>query len=377
MTVGRLLVFMVPLLALVDIVYFWQAIAEVQLFARTVGSKVASIIARAPRLLFALLAIKIAWVAAGYFGALGADWTMREGSAGDGPLAWCVAAVFAAASVRWLARAHKVQWVPGKSALILTAGFLLPSILNFGLFLAAVVVSGAVESTVLVRLLLDASGRTSEIAVLWGIPFAALLLPIGVGLQGLVRFRYLSTLATLTGLWTLPWVVRYLFPNLDPVFEYRTFDVTVTFMLLVLAGRAWRAGRLAADAWMLALVLGVSTLVALTGSLVPAGQRNLAFYLLLVFPFVYQLLSGFPKGEAAGSAPESVVIQRVGLQTALMLLVAWGVVTRFISPGRATWSTVANLVFLPPFLALYLAATTARHAHAPSEEHSEPSFAGG
>ncbi|HEY3473914.1 MAG TPA: hypothetical protein VGK56_04845, partial [Anaerolineales bacterium] len=371
--IAKFISYLNPFVWLAGVVFFWEAITEVKIFSRNIGVKVASLGDRSPWLLAALFVVKIAWLAAGYWsvvrGTAAGAWA---GSGQDGALGWLLATLFAIAAGWWLT--HRRTSVDTKSftraAVFLTGGFLLLFIAAFLLFIPATIIFSLGFEDLGYRLGM-VSTELAGYGLGWTILFTSLLLPLGLVFLRLQRFRYLAPLFLLTGVWALPSVLQILIPYADSSFEYLTFDTLFTLILLFLAIRAWRRKQHRDDLWMITLLLVVSSLAALAESLIPAKYAYLGFALLLVLPVIYQLFFDSAELNIAGETQAPRLIRTLGFQAGLMLVVALALVLRLIAPGQASFEQVANKIFLPPILALYLTAEISNHRNLLSRNAEE------
>jgi hypothetical protein len=183
----------------------------------------------------------------------------------------------------------------------------------------------------------------------------ALLIPLGLLLSRIERYRYLAPFFILTGMWSLPILIQVQFPDLNLAFQYLTFDISLTIVLILVTTLAWQRKQLKNYSWRIVLMLVVSTLIALIGTLTQPVLRNFVFYSLLVIPFFYQLWFDSAELNTAGLSQGQKVVQTIGLQALLMVVVTWAVATGLISPEKDDWGAVAERLFLPPFLGLFLA----------------------
>jgi hypothetical protein len=220
-------------------------------------------------------------------------------------------------------------------------------------------------ATVVVSLISDVAGlwvasASSGLAGVgygWSVLFAALLVPLGLVLRRLPRFQYLAPIALLTGLWSLPSVIEQVLPASKVSFQYLTYDVALTGVLLAFNVLQRRGKQHRLSEGGIVIVLVVSTLVALAETLIFPNQGYPGFVLLLVLPMLYQLLFDSADLNIADSTQGSRLLRTLGFQALLMLVVAWAVALRLIVPGQDQWEDVANKLFLPPFLLLYLTTT--------------------
>lgn len=345
-----------PFVWLVGVVFFWQALTEVKIFSRDIGLRVANLTDRLPFLLATLFVIKTVWLAVGYWSAIrgtaGEPWTT---SSQDGPLAWLLAALFAITTGWWLTHNRMLLDVKAytKATLFITAGFLLLFIASFLLFIPATIIySLSFES--LGYSLGTISATLSGLGLSWTIFFTALLLPLGIVFLRWQKFRYLAPLFLLTGIWAIPPILQALIPGSNLSFEYLTFDTMMTISLFVLSILVWRKKQPKDILWIIALVLVVSTLTALAESLIPEKYARLGFAFLLVLPILYQLLFDSAELNMAGATQGHRVIRTLGFQAMLMVVVAVAFVLGLISPDQPGFEQIANKIFLPPILALYL-----------------------
>ena len=212
-----------------------------------------------------------------------------------------------------------------KTAFILTGGFLFPFIMAFLIFFPAIIfVNLGLDNVGL--FLGTVSVYLSNEGLIWSIIFTVLLIPLGIVLLFIKRLRHLTSVFFIPGLWSLPAVIQALFANLNLSFEYLTFDVALTLVLLVLAVLIWRRKLPKVNIWIITLVLIVSTLVALAESLIPANRAYLGYTLLLVVPLLYQLIFNSAELNIIGATNGQRVIRTFGLQAGLMVVIAMAVV---------------------------------------------------
>jgi hypothetical protein len=354
--ISTVISYLTPFWWLSGVIFFWKAIVEVKFFSREIGSKIANLSDRFPWLLAVLFGLKLAWSAIGYWGVIHGTATRPwEASGQDGPLAWLLAAFFAIATGWWLTHPRKQVNTESfsRATIFLTGGFLLLFIAAFLLFFPATLIVGlGLES---IGLALGSISTTlAGLGISWTFLFAILLLPLGLVLSRWRKYRYLSPLFILCGLWSLPSIFQKLIPGLNISFEYLTFDTALTFTLFILAVLAWRGKQPRDNIWTISLVLVVSTLTALAESLIPEKLVYLGFAVLLVFPMLYKLLFDSSELNMPNGAGGQRLIQTVGFQAGLMLVVAWSLVLGLITPDQPRFEDVANKIFLPTILALYL-----------------------
>ncbi|HET9590652.1 MAG TPA: hypothetical protein VFO91_17825, partial [Anaerolineales bacterium] len=277
--VVNIISYLTPFVWLVGVIFFWQAIAEVRIFSREIGLRIANRGNRFSWLLGVLFAVKFTWLAIGYWpvirGTAAGPWL---GSRQDGLIAWMLAALFAIAAGWWLT--HTRTPVDTNSVIrtttFFTVGFLLLFIAAFLLFIpATVILSLGLESMGLA--LGEISNALAGFGMGWTFLFAALLLPLGLVFLRWKRFRYLGPLFLLSGLWALPSILQVLVPGSNLSFEYLTFDTMLTITLFVLAILVWRGKQPREHLWIITLVLVVSTLTALAESLIPARYAFLGY----------------------------------------------------------------------------------------------------
>lgn len=365
---SALALYLTPLVALTGIIFFWQALAEAKLFSREIGLGVASFAVRWRGLPVLLLTVKLAGLALGYAAAYagyaGEPW---QTSLRDGPLSWLIAFIFAAATGWWLARPRSRELpVPSnRVALIYTAGFLLPFILAFLLALPSSALAGLGFEGIGLALL-TVSLALAGAGELWTLAFAALLLPLGLLFYKWRRFRYFAPIFLLSGAWVLPILPALAIPNSNLAVQYLTFDAALTVVLLFLGILVWRGRFLRPSGWTITLVLIVSTILALAEWPIPVQIAPAVAMLLLLLPLLYELLLDGQELNAMALADPGRVVRRLALQAILLVIVAWSVTLGLLAPDEATWEVVAERVFLPPLVALFIAAAVSRHERSAS-----------
>ena len=366
------------LVFLMGVFFFWQLVAEGKIFSREVGLRVANLVARLPWLLAALFALKLVWLAIGFWNAdSGEVVTLWERSLNEAGLPWFLAAVFAAAAGLWLLRTLKPLGAAqlNKSAVFFTSGFLFIFILTYLiLFLGQLLLNAGVIPTKdyqpLGQCFTVSQGSPagfisclgsglSEYFLHGTVLFVASLLPLGFIFLRIKSLRALAPVCFLAGIWGLPDAVGVIAlmmgrPEINPAFEYLSFDVFLTLVLLFFAVQVWRGKAPRAHLWMITLVLVVSTLAALAETLVPPALKYFTFALLLIIPVVYQFLFDSDELNTHGRTQGTRILWTLAWQAGLMVVVAWAFTLGRISPQALLLENVAAKIFLPVFVGFYL-----------------------
>ncbi len=85
-------------------------------------------------------------------------------------------------------------------------------------------------------------------------------------------------------------------------------------------------------------------------------------------PLLYQLLFDSAELNIIGATKGQRVIRTFSLQAGLMVVIAMAVVLKLMSPNQLMFEDVANKIFLPPILALFLTGIISNHEN-PSEQN--------
>lgn len=319
----------------------------------------------------AALAFKLGLLTVGY--SMWSGVAVWSRSSQDGVIAWLLAALFAAATTWWLSRDRRavVMTQLGHAVAFLSLGFLLPFLVAFIIFVPANVI--ATVNSQLGTAIASLSFLISTTGQVWTIVFAFLLLPLGLVGIWLGRFRTLAALCVLTGLWALPSIVTFL-TDRDVTFEFLSYDAALTVGLAVLTIHAWRRNRHEDLRRPVTLALVVSTIAAYTDVTIAAYQTAQSFACLLLLPVGYQLLFDSHDLNHTSRKEPYAVVHTLALQTTLLLLIAWAVVTRQVTYQANTFEDVASRIFLPPLVALTLA--TSLTPSAESSRHLEVESSG-
>jgi hypothetical protein len=193
----------------------------------------------------------------------------------------------------------------------------------------------------------------------WMILFVASLIPLGLIFLRSRRLRGLAPVCILAGVWALPTLIGVISfmlgrEDINPSFEYLSFDVVLTLVLLYFAVLAWRGKAPATNLWMITLILVVSTLTALAETLIPPAWADFSFALFLIVPILYQLFFDSVELNTEGPTRGQRILRTLGWQAGLMVVVAWAVTLGRLAPGVEGLEHVGAKIFLPVLLGLYL-----------------------
>jgi hypothetical protein len=367
-----------PLIWFIGIFFFWQVIIEAKIFSREIGLRAANLSSRLTWLLAALFTLKLVWLAIGYWSACNGEVNqVWERSLAEGWRAWALAGIYALIAGWFLLHA---SWPLGsaqlnKSAVFLAAGFLFIFIMTYlifflgQLFLNIEALPEQISQPVSLCFQAGQGSLAAYISCLaygfsnyflhWTALFVVALIPLGFIFLRFEKLRGLAPICFLAGVWALPdaiGVIAFLQgrDEINPAFEYLSFDVFLTVVLLFYALLAWRRKSPAIRLWMITLVLVVSTLTALAETLIPHALAEISFAVLLIIPVVYQLFFDSASLNIAGPTRVTRILWTFSWQAALMIVLAWA-----FALGRYTQSTselefIAAKIFMPVFLGLYL-----------------------
>ena len=375
--------YMGSLILLADAIFFWQALTEGKVFTRAIGKGVAGITNRFSWLLGLLLVIKIIILSLGYLGYWpGGLENIWHESEKDSFFIWILAGIYAILAIWWLLKYQSpvLNSTIHRFSRFITIGFLLPLILSVLLFIIVFPISmltGDVsqQNTSILQCFSPVTNQSvasiiaclvsgiSDNMLAWQQFFVALLLPLSILFWKWKRYNYLSLPLFIIGIWALPRLINSLILAVDVSFTYLTFDTMLTVILIGLA-IFWYRKRLSHSAgWILTLILVVSSLHALSETLIPAALVWIGFSILLIFPMVYQFLFDAKEINEAGTHRNTTVIRVIGLASGLMLLLVWGLGSGYLAPGTKSFELVANIMFLPAILGLLLAVIVHEHNH--------------
>ena len=344
---------------------YWQAVAWARATRRDLGLRAGRLARRWPGVLGLLVGIKLGWLALGYLGVpgltvLGLGAPVWAESRADGPLEWAIAFLFAGLAGWWLASPRRFPVTEegfGTATWLLAGGFSAWFVIG-SLLTAQLVPDPRVTETIASAVsTITANGPLSQV-----VTFAL------AGLIGLVLLwrddRSRALFLLVAAAWTAPRAVtltRQLVlgePDVTPVghLDVATLDTAVTLVVALIV-LAWSQGwRTAADPQALTLVLVVSTLLAHGATLIPAGWSVGLFYLALVFPIGYALLLDSQALNRPAPDRAARVVRALGLQAALLALVATAVAMGWSAPGSSLADEAGKLLFAVPFSVLLVAA---------------------
>ena len=367
-----------PLIWICDIFFFWQVVIEAKIFSREVGLRVANLSSRLPWLLATLFTLKLVWLAFGYWSAShGEAHRVWERSLGEGWQAWILAGIYALVAGLLLFYPFRPLGSAqlNKSAVFLTAGFVFIFISTyliyfFGqLFLNVEALPEQISQPLSLCFTAGSSSLAGFVDCLsdgltgyfqhWTSFFVAALIPLGFIFLRFKKLRGLAPISILAGVWALPDVVGVIAfmqgrEEINPAFDYLSFDALLTVVLLFFSLLAWRRKSPPVRLWMITLVLVVSTLTALGETLIPPSIAEISFALLLIIPVIYVLLFDSESLNLAGPNRVTRVLWTFSWQAALMVVLAWAVALDRLTPSISLLSMVATKIFMPVFLGLYL-----------------------
>ncbi len=367
-----------PLIWFSGIFLFWQVIIEAKIFSREIGLRVANLSARLPWLLATLFTLKLVWLAVGYWSAYqGEAHQVWERSLSDSWQAWILAGIYAIVAGWLLFYTSRPLGSAqlNKSAVFFTAGFLFIFILTYliyflgQLFLNIEALPEQISQPIslcfkagpgsLAAFIYCLANGLSDYFLHWMGLFVAALIPLGFIFLRSKKLRGLAPICFLAGVWALPDVVGVIAfmqgrEEINPAFEYLSFDVFLTVVLLFYALLAWRWKSPTARLWTITLVLVVSTLTALAETLIPPTLAETSFVLLLIIPVLYQLLFDSESLNVAGPTRVTRVLWTFSWQAALMVVLAWAVALGRFTSSTSQLDMIATKIFMPVFLGLYL-----------------------
>lgn len=365
---GVLSVFAV-LAIVVSVFALWQAIAGIR--ATRVGATRFSraLDGRALFLLGAIFAVKLAWLGLGYAGLLptvlggGSDsWT---DSRLDGIWSWLLAACFACAALLALAHLplHRIDergMRPVGVALVASfTGFFFLS----GLALLAYAALGSFSDGGALRSDLVSAIEWLGEGLLWSTVISVYLAAL-VALVLVLARRWWVGLPFLIVfvVWALPRALS-ITPGLDDTEPIRslainvvTFDTVLTVALAALLIAWWQNWQRVLPPAELALILGVSTLVAHTSTLLSSWDSDAYFYVALVFPAAFLFLFDARALNREDPTRRRRVLAAVASASVLLCLVAIQIVFDRAGPGHVSQGALVQVVMAVPIAGVLIAA---------------------
>lgn len=373
--------------ALVGIFFLWQSVAAARTVQREVGRGVSRRVARRQQVLFGLLGAKVIWWTAGVAGALPA---LVPGSAAsawdrvrsDGPVAWILAAGFAALVLVWLLRGARPSisnrgvplasafFVVGFEVAFLVSGALLIALPAITLLAPAV---PSPEGTSILDCLSATTnpGSWTVCAIRWTrdlIPIAGTATwGLGLFVFAVAAWQRRAAIAVAFGailLWTLPVPLRDLgiwLTGNEVVGPFRPSLMTIDAGLTVAVGVAavvwWLGRQRRVTPGTLTLILVVSTLISIAGSIAPSGGRAIVVGLLLSFSIAFELIFGAQTENRPGPDRPARVTWSVGSRLLGLALLA-------IALAFDAFEQSVDLaeLFIPPVVAVLVAAEVSRRA---------------
>ncbi|MEO7118201.1 MAG: hypothetical protein ABIZ34_04435 [Candidatus Limnocylindrales bacterium] len=391
------------LTASIGALVLWQAIGWARAGRREFGVRVAMLTRATPVILFVLLGAKLVGLAAGYALAPGceASGPFRD-SRCDGESSWLLAIGFAAVVATWLAWPRRLRMtdrgvVP--AAVLVVAGFSAATIINVAFMplqaiastvqiwpaseivgqspfpdcLAPALTGGPAPLVFCLHRSLDST--TLLQAIMLGTVAVAVV--VGAYLLRRPRQRPIGAALLVFGAWAVPRALDALVSEFHPGEQTghsigiapATFDTVLTLALLLLAVLWWRGAQRRADPASLALVLVVSTLMTHAGTIIPAAAELPIFYVALALPLAYAMLFDSEGINRAGPERPTRVLGFLALGIGLLCLSVAGLASGYVDTAPTDTQRLAGLIFLPPFAAVFVAATIdrmSRHQATPS-----------
>jgi len=357
----------------VSIYVLWQAIAGIQA-GRGGAMRLAKRVERRPLLwLGGILLVKLVWLGCGYAGmlpsALGGGSSSWDDSRYDGLASWLLAILFAAAALFALARLplQRIDERGSRPVMLgLAASFSAFFVLGGIALLLSATVGIFSDEGALRSALIDTIDWLT-VGLLWS-TVIAVFAASAVGL-GLLLFRSawvgLPFLLVFV-IWALPRALQAT-PGLSDEEPFHrlgvnvaTFDavLTVAIVLLLIAWR-WNGQRQLPPA-ELALVLGVSTLVASTPILLGSIDGEAYFYFALVAPAAYLFLFRAQELNREDPARRRRVLSAIGAASVLLTLVTLQVILGSAGPQHPSDGAIVQVVMAVPIAGVLTAASLAR-----------------
>ena len=364
------LVNLFPILLFATGVYlFWQAIVQARLANREFGVNLANRISGKFWLLGAFLLLKILYLFAGYAGLYPGDLGQAfENSRMDGIVSWLLAVVLAGLIFYWLWRQPfelKPAGFGAVTLLVVIAFNFLYGLAHF-LVLSYLVWFGFSESldislgAILGNFLVDAQVYVQFLLIVIA-PFLGILLLIfrkgkyrtaGILLIGIGMWNFFRAINVFFDL-----ILNHPFPIAHGNVDYLTFDAVLTAFLILLALLWFGNRKRKTEPWPIALVLVVSTLAGLFGSVLENTSIPWIYFGLLVLPFAYTLLLDAQALNQPGPDRPARVLGWTALTAFLLVVVAYSTLLGRIGPGVDTLEDLANIVFVPPYLFVLMGIT--------------------
>lgn len=356
----------------VSIYVLWQAIVGIQAGRSGAMRLVKSVEGRPLLWLGGILLVKLAWLGCGYAGilpsALGGDSGSWGDSRHDGLSSWLLAVLFAAAALLALARLplQRIDERGSRPVLVgLAASFSAFFVLGGIALLGYAVVGIFSDEGGLRSGLTDAIDWLTE-GLLWSTVIAVFVAgAVGLGLLLFRRAWVGLPFLLVFVIWALPRALQAT-PGLSDEEPFRhlgvnvvTFDalLTVAIALLLIAWRWNRQRQLPPTE--LALVLGVSTLVASTPILLGSIDGDAYFYFALVFPAAYLLLFNARTLNREDPARRSRVLAAIGAASVLLTLVTLQVILGSAGPEHPSDGAIVQAVMAVPIAGVLTAASLA------------------
>jgi hypothetical protein len=366
----------------VSIFVLWQAISGIR--AGRIGAVRLSRSVEGRPLLWigAISAVKVAWLGLGYAGLLptflGGASSSWEDSRLDGLLSWVIAVCFAIAALLALARLP-LQRIDERGLRPVVVG-LAAAFTGFfalgGLALVLYAALGSFSDQGALRASLEDTTEWLRNGILWSTVIAVFAAAVLAALLLLARRSWIGLTFLVV---FVVWALRALqaTPGLSdeqsfqsPGVNVVTFDAVLAVALAVLLA-AWHWGKQRSlPPAELALILGVSTLVADTGTLLGGWDSEVYFYLALVFPAAYLFLFDARALNREGPHRRRRVLGAIGAASVLLSLVAIQILLGQIGPGEVSNGEIVQVVMAVPIAGVLVAASLAalRGASTPTAE---------
>jgi hypothetical protein len=356
----------------VSVFVLWQAIAGIRA-SRAGATRFSSRLNGRPLIwLGAFLAVKLAWLGFGYAGllptVLGGGSDSWADSRHDGLLSWVIAICFASAALLALARLplHRIDerglrpvaigLVAAFTGFFFLAGVALLAYAALGSFSD----QGALRSGVVDAInWLGENLRWSTVIAVYAAALLALILLLTrrrwVGLPFLVVFA----------VWAMPRALSAT-PGLGDAEPFRslginvvTFDAVLTLALAGLLLAWWLNWQRLLPPAELALILGVSTLVAHASTVFGSWDSELYFYVALVLPAAFLFLFDARALNREDPTRRRRVLAAVASASVLLTLVAIQIVFDQAGPGHVSQGALVQVVMAVPIAGVLVAAAIA------------------
>lgn len=360
-----------PLGIVVSIYVLWQAIVGIEA-SRSGAMRLARTIEGRPLFwLGGILAVKLAWLGCGYAGilppALGGDSSSWADSRHDGILSWLLAIIFAGATCLAFARLplqrideRGSRPVMAGLAAIFSAFFVLGGILLLLYGALGIFASEGGLKSVLIEVIVWLNEGLLWSTVVGVFAASALALGLAMFRRSWVGLPFLLVVA----IWALPRALQAT-PSLDDepfrhlAVSVTTFDAVLSVgiaMLFIAWQRNWQRSLPPVE---LALIVGVSTLVAATPTLLSGVDDKAYFYVALLFPAAYLFLFDARSLNRPDPARRRRVLAATGGASVLLALVSLQIILGTAGPGHSSQAQIVQAVMAVPIAGVLTAAALA------------------